>query len=444
MTTTLGRIRKIALVACIAMAWVTGAAGAELKPGMILNEQTWPMAEGLLPPEILDHYKTGEYANPIVAWPKDHFNWPPDFLSGSKENEGKYDVDEEGGVIDKRTGKRPDFVIGFPFPVIDPSDPRAGVKVVWNYFYRTWYFGNIRAESQVNWVNQTGLERRADIVAQFNFYDGVPLDQRIDNPDGLLSQSLALVTGPADLNGTAALSWRYRQAGKRDSAWSFVPALRRVRAVSPANRSDGFLGSDLSQDDGQYFDGKPEDFTWTLKGKVEGLRIVDPLNLKGQWNFTPAPGGSGWRVMWPDIPFLGYMDPNWSGVAWAPISGALALREHWVVEGIPRDKYYLFGKLELHIDSVTFMGAWNRKFSWNGTLVSSLQRMSYDAAPVDTGGGKTIYLEGSNMAFVCVENVNSNRATVGGIKSNPRAGFDFHIKFNSTLFDVNALSRMGK
>jgi hypothetical protein len=44
--------------------------------------------------------------------------------------------------------------------------------------------------------------------------------------------------------------------GKRDSSWSYVPALRRVRAVSPANRSDGFLGSDVSQDDGRFFDGK--------------------------------------------------------------------------------------------------------------------------------------------------------------------------------------------
>jgi len=31
-------------------------------------------------------------------------------------------------------------------------------------------------------------------------------------------------------------------------------ALRRVRAVSPANRSDGFLGSDMSQDDGAFFE----------------------------------------------------------------------------------------------------------------------------------------------------------------------------------------------
>ncbi len=435
-------VRATMLVACLA-AWTSGAM-AEVTPGTVLNQETWQQAEGLLPPEILKHYKNGEYSNPIVEWKKEQFNWPPDFREASKQNEGKYDVDEAGSIVDKQTGKQPDVILGFPFPVIDPADPRAGVKVVWNYFYRTWYFGNVRAESQVNWLSDKRLERRADIAVQFNYYDGVPLAQRADNPSNLLSQSLAVVNGPADLNGTAALSWRYRESGKRDSAWSYVPALRRVRAVSPSNRSDGFLGSDLSQDDGQFFDGKPEDFTWTLKGKVEELRFVDPFNLKGEWKFAPAPGGTGWRVMWPDIAFLGYMDPSWTGIAWAPRGAALAVREQWVVEGVPRDKYYLFGKLELHVDALTYQGAWNRKYSWNGALLSSFQVMGYNPAPVEAGNDKSVYLEGSNMAFVCVENVNYNRATLGGIKSSPSAGFDFYIKFDPTLFQVNSLSRFGK
>jgi hypothetical protein len=442
MTTIRNGFWRITLVACL-VAWTAGAR-AELKPGMVLNQDTWQQAEGLLPPEILEHYKSGEYSNAIVEWKKDHFDWPPDFLEASKENEGRYDVDERGGIIDARTGGRPEFILGFPFPVIDQADPRAGVKIVWNYFYRTWYFGNVRAESQLNWLGERHLERRADVLAQFMYYDGVPLEQRPANPSNLLSQSLAVVLGPADLNGTASLNWRYREPGKRDSAWAFVPALRRVRAVSPANRSDGFLGSDISQDDGQFFDGKPEDFTWTLEGKVEELRLVDPLNLKGQWSFEPAPGGAGWRVIWPDIPFLGYMDPSWPGIAWAPKGGALALREHWVVEGVPRDKYYLFGKLELHIDALTFQGAWDRKFGWKGELLNSFQVMAYTPARVDAGDGRFVYLEGSNMAFVCSENIKYNRATIGGVKSSPRSGFDFHTKFDPMLFEMNSLSRYGK
>src|SRR5438046_7223829 len=105
---------------------------------------------------------------------------------------------------------------------------------------------------------------------------------------------------PNDLQGTGSLSGRYRDPQKRDSSWSYVPALRRVRAVSPANRSDGFLGSDMSQDDGPFFDGKPEDFEWHLKGEAEGLRFAEDLNLKDASKARWLPHGGAGDPGWPD------------------------------------------------------------------------------------------------------------------------------------------------
>ncbi|MCI0637158.1 MAG: outer membrane lipoprotein-sorting protein, partial [Actinobacteria bacterium] len=120
------------------------------------------------------------------------------------------------------------------------------------------------------------------------------------NPQNFLYRNLALVVGPADLNGTAALTWRYRDAGRRDSTWSYVPALRRVRAVSPSNRSDGFLGSDTSQDDAQFFDAKVEDFQWTLAGQTDQLRLSEETNLKDQAKAVWVEG-KGWDTEWPDV-----------------------------------------------------------------------------------------------------------------------------------------------
>ena len=154
-----------------------------------------------------------------------------------------------------------------------------------------------------------------------------------------------------------------------------------MRAVSPANRSDGFLGSDMSQDDGPFFDGKPEDFTWTLKGEADQLRVVDPLSLQGKSNSVWVPAG-GWRANWAeDLKIIGYQDPTWKGLAWAPRSAALAKRRFWIVEGVPKDRYYLYGKLELYIDKETYQGAWNRKFSWQGELLNTLQVMAYQLQP---------------------------------------------------------------
>jgi len=414
----------------------------ELKPGMILNQQTWQLAEGMLPPEILKHYREGDYINPIVAWPLDYFVWPEDFAAGSKANEGKYDIGDKGQVVEKG-GSQPSYIIGFPFPTIDENDPKAAQKVIWNFFYRTWYFGNAKNESQVNWVNRKGLERRTDVEASFRYFDGVPADDREDNPLNLLNQFLTVVKTPVDLNGTAALSWRYRDPAQRDSSWSFVPALRRVRAVSPANRSDGFLGSDMSQDDGPFFDGKAEDFEWKLKGVKNILRLVDPLSLEAKGEFEFLPGG-GWRAQWPDLPFIGYMDDKWQGVPWASATGALALRPHWVLEAVPKDKYYLYGKMELYVDQVTYQGSWNSKYSWKGELLNTYQVMAFIPKQVNRPDGKKEWVQGSSMAFQCAENIKRDQATVAGIKSSPRSGFDSKLTFDNNFFEMSTLNRFGK
>jgi len=414
-----------------------------LHAGMVLDKQTWQLAEGLLPPEILKHYRDGDYKNPIVSWPTDFYTWPEDFKAASESNDGKYAIGEDGQVVEVATGVQPLYVMGFPFPKIDPADPAAAAKVIWNFFYRTWYFGNSANQSQVNWINRKGLERRADVEASFRYFDGVPEVDREDNPMNLLNQFLTVVKTPVDLNGTAALSWRYRDPGKRDSSWSFVPALRRVRAVSPANRSDGFLGSDMSQDDGPFFDGKAEDFTWKLLGKKDMLRIVDPLSLQSKAELEWLKDG-GWRAQWPDLKFLGYMDDDWQGVPWASTTGALALRPHWVIEAVPKDKYYLYGRMQLYVDAITYQGSWNSKFSWKGELLNTYQVMAFNPKKVTRPDGTTDWVQGSNMAYQCAENIKRDQATVAGIKSTPRSGFDSNVTFDANFFEMSSLNRFGK
>jgi len=253
-----------------------------------------------------------------------------------------------------------------------------------------------------------------------------------------------IVVGPADLNGTAALTYRYRDTAKRDSTWAYVPAMRRVRATSPANRSDGFLGSDESPDDGPFFDGKVEDFEWKLVGQSDQLRFTDERNLRGEAKAKWVEG-KGWDTEWPDIPFIGYMDKSWRGIAWAPTGGAsLSRRKFWIIEGVPRDKYYLYGRLQLYIDADSYNGAWVRKFGWKDELLAVHQVLSWNPIPFTRPNGKVDYNEGSNQAYQCIENLNLHRATVAGIKSRPNATFYSHIKFNPDVFDLNTLNRSGK
>jgi hypothetical protein len=440
--------RGALVVALFVAAWRLAAVGTaraadELTPGMTLDASTATAAKGLLPPEILAHYEKGEYVNQVVGWPESKFTWPQDFAAASKTNEGRFTIGKEGEILERESGRQPPYVLGFPFLKLDPQDPDAAAKAVWNYFYRTWYFGNLHAESQVNMVNPTALERRLDLVGDFKYFDGVPAAERPPNTDNFLAKFLIFVASPADVNGTLNLTWRYRDPGKRDSSWAYVPALRRVRAVSPSNRSDGFLGSELSQDDGPFFDGKVEDFTWKLVGTMDQLRIVDPINLEGRSSSVWQKKG-GWDTAWPDIPFIGYMKPGWKGLAWAPVAPALAKRRFYVIEGVPKDRYYLFGRLQMYIDAVSFQGAWDRKFDWKGELLTVHQVLGYNPQKLARPDGTPDYVQGSNMAYQTNESVKYSRATVAGIKTSPTARFLQRGPIDDTVFELHSLTQYGK
>jgi hypothetical protein len=276
------------------------------------------------------------------------------------------------------------------------------------------------------------------------FWDGQAEKYRHPNPNNLQSQFLGVATFPTDLDGTASLTWRYRDPAKRDSVWAFVPALRRVRAVSPANRSDGYLGSDISGDDGFFFDGKPEDFTWTLVGKRDALRVVDPASVGGTVPVNPAPHG-GWEALtYDNPPMAGYQDASWTGVAWAPINGGLAKRSVWVIQAVPKDKYYLYGKIELWIDAETWAGAWNRKFSWQGENVHDYQLMISVNQPAGPPGPDQEYVFAGRQVWACAENLKMNRATLGGMRADPKAPFVRRAPIDPNLFDPQALARYGK
>lgn len=439
---------RLLIALCTSLATLlpaTGSAGSGgvLQPGDVLGKENWQLAKDMLPPEILRHYERGEYRNRIVDYPPGAARWEKSFLEATEKNATALDVDERGSIIDKASGKQPEYYYGIPFPHIDPGDPKAGVKVVWNQFLAYWHGGSSFNQTAVLMLSPTQIERNITADGWFQFFDGQSPKYRQENPLNLQSRFLGVARKPADLEGTASLNWRYRDPGKRDSQWAFVPMLRRVRQVSPANRSDGYLGSDISADDGFFFDGKPEDFEWKLIGKREGLRIVDPNTVSGPIDVKPAPGG-GWIALTDLNPgTFGANTPGWDGISWAPTDPALARRTFWIVEGRPRDKYYLYGRLELWIDAETWDGAWNRKFSWDGELVNTYQltaRVFHRAGP----DSDPEWLPVSTMTWACAENFKLNRASLSGMRVNPSDAAYRRVQLKANLFDAATLQRFGK
>jgi hypothetical protein len=421
--------------------------GEEVAPGLragdVLGPDNADRAKELLPPEILRHYQGGEYRNVVVDYPLATDQWEQSFREATEENAGRLDVDEVGTIVETATGKPPTYVYGIPFPRIDPDDPRAATKIVWNQFFAYWNHGSTYNVARVIMLQPRTVDRDIHADGYFKFYEGQGERYREANPRNLQSQFLGVAIYPADLQGTASLTWRYRDSRKRDQVWAYVPALRRVRAVSPTDRSDGYLGSDISGDDGFFFDGKPEDFTWELVGKRDAFRVVDPKSVAGPLPVERGAKG-GWTTLTRDNPpMAGFEDPEWKGVAWAPRSAGLARRPVWVIRATPKDRYYLYGKLELWIDAVTWDGSWNRKFSWRGELVHDYQtmaRVNHPAGPDDARE----WLPVGTQVWACAENMKMNRATLGGMRPYPDAPFVARASVPADLFDPQSLVRHGK
>ena len=119
-------------VAAVMMVALLGFAGpgvrAELAPGTTLDQSNADQASGLLPPEILKHYKGGDYINPIVDFPTGRFRWDDGFDAATQQNAERLVLDENKQPVDKTTMKRPDYLTGIPFPEHSRGRPRGRLQ----------------------------------------------------------------------------------------------------------------------------------------------------------------------------------------------------------------------------------------------------------------------------------------------------------------------------
>ncbi len=192
-------------------------ARAALAPGDVLGAENWQEARGLLPEEFLGAYRRGDFRHTIGAWTPVHLDEDPVFAEALKANEGRFDVSDEGSIIDRQTGKPPHHIFAWPFPKIDPADPKAAVKIVWNYFYTIYYSGNGHYRADLMWINRKGLDRAINVDAFHKFYEGQhPRFREAGGPDDLLEQTFAQVLAPADVQGT--LSTRSGPTCRRSGA----------------------------------------------------------------------------------------------------------------------------------------------------------------------------------------------------------------------------------
>ena len=320
---------------------------ADVAPGDVIDKTTWQKAEGLLPESVLNWVKKGDFILDVGKLNYDFKEYYPEWLQESyKTNLGKYELNDKDLIINKSDGSTPGFILGVPFPVIDTKDPRTAAKIMYNREYGLLFnVGNCIYRMSARWLGKTGFEREVGSLYINAPMDGYPGAKSLANPEGVLRYTIISVTKPYDVAGFALLLWRYRD-DRQDLNLAYLPAIRRVRRMSPANRSDSFVGSDFCIDDPYGYDGKITAFTWKFIRTQEALLPFvspDPVrvakNSQGEWT-TYAEKGI----------VYGHQKEGWQGAAWAPVSLLWVKRPVYVLEAVSKDPYYNYGKMEIWVD----------------------------------------------------------------------------------------------
>jgi len=344
-------LTSFVLTPCLVLL-MTSQGLCDVSPGDVLDKTNWEKAEGLLPGEIIGWVKKGDFVIEIGELTyklRDYL--PPHALQASRENMGKYVLDENDWIVEKDTGKRGQHIVGHPFPQIDPEGPKAGEKIVYNFFYTGYVGGSFIAYLHVDYLRRSGYIRTTHGEMHNLVMLGNPKSVARPNPDHMEKYTLFVANSPYDIAGSAVMTWRYLDPQKQDNTFAFVPAIRRVRRMSSANRSDAMFGSDGAVDDAGGYDGKVTAMEWKILRKQEAL-MPFPSAAPGR----VAKGEEGGWLSSEDIEVTvyGYEKEGWQGAQWAPVNWLWVKIPVIILEMKPKDPYYNYGIQHLWVQTETW------------------------------------------------------------------------------------------
>lgn len=460
------------MVICL-LGWVN-AEGAEneyaalmekygLQPGLEITRENGHLIKDLVPEAIYKRLLAGEISMTIGKLdPPDKLAnlFGPEYYQACKQNAGKYDVGENGGIIDKATGERPwPMPYGLPFPNIDFTEnpKKVGAKIEWNAYSLPGGFNEF--DIGTAWLYSThkdGVPDRSLLLRAGRQY----IDFRRDflKPSRPIDwQEVFLFLGPSDAFGTATLTWRWVDPTKWDSVWNYSPSVRRLRRTTSANRSQGTLGTEWTQDDASGYSGKPEMFEWTYIGQQVVLMPLLIPESQGNDNYTAPlpypthptsiPRYQGKPVFEPEYPkvtlpwtetpqrYASWWAPD---LLWVPVPV-------YVVEGSPKDPLYAYGRQIFWYEKATFAPVckliYDRSGEYWRTLYTLTKFMNH------------VFPDGKSMSFyhplgAMAIDEKTNRGTLGwdGLGEGGTKSFreNYNVGYDPEMLSLSRFLQFGK
>ena len=242
----------------------------DLTPDAIVSARNWQIAEGVLPQELLARLREGDLT--ITVAPTQDFPLHERYRVVTVHHAVNVRLDTQGNLEN--------YTAGLPFPVLDPADPQAGLKLAWNLRLRS--LGGDSEELRILWTTLQGAEIEQSL--EMHLWRLRLAHRTILSPPEMLPRALGLyhvtvsgILNPAELRGWQSVTYRYDNDRQPDDTWVYAP--RHVTA----------LNGDYHGEDGYGYNGSVHSQTWRYLGEAV---VLAPVGIP---HGAPSFGGrNGW------------------------------------------------------------------------------------------------------------------------------------------------------
>jgi hypothetical protein len=191
------------------------------------------------------------------------------------------------------------YTAGLPFPKIDPKDPDAGAKLLYDdhYYYYFEFLRNFHSYTFLIDRYQNIAEQEGDISywRLMHLSDpGYPVD--MPYAAGFLTSGRFQLVAPEQSKYTVEIQMTPDDAIRVPEIYVFLPSLRRSLRLSSAARCAPALGTDYVGDDSNGNIGSPGLFIPVYLGehKMIGLVHADPVPLDSPSSYLIKSSVPGW------------------------------------------------------------------------------------------------------------------------------------------------------
>jgi len=184
------------------------------------------------------------------------------------------------------------YVAGLPFPFIDPNDPDAGTRIMWNNTFRPTSTDDYDVRDFSCISEYDGLNRpyvpikyyEMGHLASYNLVGRTEVEPMPTDPDFLSTGRYLLIAfypmlAPTEDRGRGFVRYRYANGLRADDTWMWAPGARRIRRLDQAALGSTIGAITWSLDNFQGFAAKNENYNWRFLGERTMLGCISAAHV---------------------------------------------------------------------------------------------------------------------------------------------------------------------